>query len=273
MKSFSQRKGLAPVADVIQVASINDELRNSIWNVLDASLWSTRNYVTADYGEAGIRPFSAALWFNFFKKPMDNRSVWGNENLKVIRDFFFSCEWNQVYDFVEFVVGYYSRSIPGLATAFNFVLERELSGYRIVSGQVVDITDKQEVEMLEEALRDTRFAGVNAHLKRALELLADRERPDYRNSIKESISAVESMARVIANNPKATLGDALKALEKGGKLHPALKDGFSKLYGYTSDKEGIRHAMMDEPNIYAADAKFFLLSCTSFVNYLKTQMQ
>ena len=45
-----------------------------------------------------------------------------------------------------------------------------------------------------------------------------------------------------------------------------------KLYGYTSDEGGIRHAMLDEPNLTSADARYFLLSCTSFVNYLKAQL-
>lgn len=80
------------------------------------------------------------------------------------------------------------------------------------------------------------------------------------------------MARIVAENPKATLPDALKALERGDRLHTALKDGFVKLYGYSSDEQGIRHAMLDEPNISAADARFFLLSCTFFVNYLKAQL-
>jgi hypothetical protein len=154
----------------------------------------------------------------------------------------------------------------------NQFLERELSGFRFVSGHLTDITTTEEIEMLENTLADSRFAGVTAHLQRALELYASRENPDYRNSIKESISAVESMARIVADNPKATLGDALKAIEKKGSLHPALKDGFIKLYGYTSDEGGIRHAMLDEPNIDGADARYFLLSCTSFVNYLKAQI-
>jgi len=74
--------------------------------------------------------------------------------------------------------------------------------------------------MLEEALRDSRFAGVSSHLERALELYADRQKPYYRNSIKESISAVESMARLVADNLKATLGDALKEIERKGALSP-----------------------------------------------------
>ena len=65
------------------------------------------------------------------------------------------------------------------------------------------------------------------------------------------------------------LGDALKEIEKKRSLHKALKGGFIKLYGYTNDADGIRHAMMDEPNLTQADARYFLLSCTSFVNYLK----
>jgi hypothetical protein len=80
------------------------------------------------------------------------------------------------------------------------------------------------------------------------------------------------MARIVAENPKATLSDALKALEKRGNLHPALKDGFVKLYAYTSDEGGIRHAMLDEPKLSADDARYFMLSCTSFVNYLKAQL-
>ena len=79
------------------------------------------------------------------------------------------------------------------------------------------------------------------------------------------------MAKILVpESPKATLAEALKAIEKRGKLHPSLREGFSKLYGYTNDAGGIRHAMLDEPNLSMADARYFLLSCTSFINYLKS---
>ena len=35
MKRFSQRKGFKPVTEVIQIDSMNSELRNSLWNTLD----------------------------------------------------------------------------------------------------------------------------------------------------------------------------------------------------------------------------------------------
>lgn len=41
----------------------------------------------------------------------------------------------------------------------------------------------------------TSLNGANIHLTKALSLLSDRNKPDYRNSIKESISAVEATCK------------------------------------------------------------------------------
>ena len=278
MKSFSQRKGLKPIPEVAQVGAMSDELRNSLWNALDAVFWSTSGFVYGQHGAQGeIDAFSHHLWFHYFKRPVDSRPGYGQTNrggqiLKEIRAYFFGCEWNEVFDFLEFLVRLYSKEKPRLPQYLNGILERELAGYKFIDSILVDITDAQEAELLADALADTRFAPVTAHLERALQLLSDRKQPDYRNSIKESISGVEAMARVVSQTPKATLGEALKVLEKTGRLHPALKDGFSKLYGYTNDGDGIRHAMLDEPNITQSDAKYFLVSCTSFINYLKANL-
>lgn len=271
MKTFSQRKGYKPPSEVMQTDGMNDELRNSLWNVLDKVIWSRDGYTSKQYGTAEIYPFSEFHWFHYFKKPIDSRETYGGHILQVIRKYFFECPWYEVYDFIEFIATYYNNN-KKLYEMLNYILERELAGYRLIDGVIADITDKQEVEMLEEALGDTKFEGVSNHLRRGLELLSDRKKPDYRNSMKESISAVEGITRIITGRPKASLGDALGILEKTGKLHGALKAGFSNLYGYTSDEGGIRHAMLEEPNIDVNDAKFFLLSCTSFVNYLKTKI-
>jgi len=268
---FSERKKLVKVSDIIQIDSMSDDLRNSLWNALDVELWSDEGYLYKEYGTAGIIPFSRALWSNFFKQPTDIIPEYHSEKLVAIRKYFFNAEWYEVYDFIEFVTKCYDKE-KGMHARINFILERELSGYRLISGEIVDITDEQEVEMLNAALTNSKYKGVTTHLQTALELFSNRKKPDYRNSIKESISAVESMAMIISGNDKATLGDALKILEKDGKLHPALKKGFSSLYGYTSNEKGIRHAMLDETNLDAADAKYFLLSCTSFVNYLKSKI-
>ncbi|MBP3664562.1 MAG: hypothetical protein J6J03_05305, partial [Tyzzerella sp.] len=84
-----------------------------------------------------------------------------------------------------------------------------------------------------------------------------------------SISAVEALCCIITNDKRATLGDALKKLEsKGIKLHKALQSAMSSLYGYTSDEGGIRHGSIDFAGASSEDAKYMLISCSAFVNYL-----
>lgn len=277
MRTFSERYGHTPIQDVLQVQSMNSNLRNSLWNVLQLAVWDGAEFMQSRHGSPGIDEFSKILWAFYFKAPIDSRPTYGGyldtaDTLKHIRTYFFGCKWHDVYSFLEFVVRHFNESKPKLPEYLNAVLEQEMAGYRFIDDLVAPIASHQEVEALEEAIGDSRFMGVDQHLSRALELLSDRASPDYRNSIKEAISAVEAMARHVTGDTRATLRDALKELEKSGKLHPSLSGGFIKLYGYTSDANGIRHAMLDEPNLTQADAKYFLLSCTSFVNYLKASL-
>lgn len=263
---FSQRKGYTPVSEIIQTDNMSDEFRNSLWNVLHFILWNNTHFMQGT--EKGFQTYTNVLIVHYFKEAIDDILI---SRSYYIRTYFFKCPWYEVYDFLEFTLNY--LKMESLNEQINSVLERELSGYRFIGGSFTNITDEQEITMLEEALADTDYPGVKAHLKRALELMSNRENPDYRNSIKESISAVESLAKVITNNPKATLGDALGVMERTKKLHPALKSSFSSMYGYTSDEGGVRHAMLGEPNLTASDAKFFLLSCTSFINYIKSNLK
>ncbi|MBN1391980.1 MAG: hypothetical protein JW947_04160 [Sedimentisphaerales bacterium] len=271
---FSERMGIKPVADVIQVDGMNNELRNSIWNALYAEEFGKHGFLN-EYGdrfarqEPRIEAFSESLWADYFKLPVDNRPHLNAEILKVIREYFFSCSWDKVYDFVEFCVAYYGER---LVAPLNSILERELAGYRIIDGKIAPISSTEEVETIQTAIGDNTFPGASAHLKSALDLLSRKTNPDYRNSIKESISAVESVSCAITGSTSTTLGEALKELTKKQSLHGALKDGFLKLYGYTSDSDGIRHAMLEESQLTQADAVYFLVSCSAFVNYLKSKI-
>ena len=263
---FSQRKGIKPVKSIIQINSMDIALRNGLWNVLFSFYWS----YSEEWSSGNIDTLFKSLWHSYFKQPLDTLLDKGH---KTIRGYFFKCKWYEVYDFVEFVAQNYpdatKESNKKFMDACNSILERELSAYRFVGGRITEITSEEEISEIEEALRITEpIRNVRTHIKTALDLLADRKSPDYRNSIKESISAVEAVSELIAKNPKATLGQALKEIETKVSLHPALKSAFSSLYGYTSSADGIRHALLDDPNLTFDDAKFMLVSCSAFVNYL-----
>ncbi|MBJ7313733.1 hypothetical protein ACFOLJ_28780 [Rugamonas sp. CCM 8940] len=136
----------------------------------------------------------------------------------------------------------------------------------------MQITDEVELaEIGSAANQQDKFGTAGGHIRAALLLLADRNHPDYRNVVKESISAIEGMGKVLTGTDKGTLDDALKALKKQPLYSPALLDGFRKIYGWSSDSdEGIRHSMKKESTLGYAEAKFFLIICSAFVNYLKT---
>lgn len=46
-----------------------------------------------------------------------------------------------------------------------------------------------------------------------------------------------------------------------------------KLYGYASDEDGIRHPILDSTNVGFAEAKFMLVSCSAFVNFILEKVQ
>jgi hypothetical protein len=261
--------GLKQIKTVVQLDGMDQELRNGLWNVLNRRLFGVSDFDN--------ERFTEALWWHFFKKPVDKRPVYhtgfGSANYSdvwdEVRSFFFDCKWNEVYDFVEFVLRAFPRN-EAIRKLINQTLERESSGFRIIDNRLTPISDEAEVREVVDAV-GSRFLGVTEHLKSSIGHLTDRSSPDYKNSIKEAISGVEAMAKIVSGDPKATLDDALKSLERSGKLHPSLKGAFSELYGYTSDAEGIRHALLAESNLSQADARYFLVVCSAFINLLKTQ--
>lgn len=262
---FSQRHGYKPVKDVIQREAMDEDLRVAIWNVLDVAVWAHVRY--DNVRDSGMYDMTARLWSVYFKLTLDAIPGQWREVRGRLREHVFQAPWFQVYDLLEFLVNDQSQDGKYLAELLNSALEAELAAYRIVGLRVTEITSPEEIGSIEDALAATEsISGVGTHLRTALDLLADRQAPDYRNSIKESISAVEAMANHAAGTSGKTLGEALQKMNIDS--HPALDGAFNKLYGYTSDAGGIRHALMDEPNLEFEDAKFMLVACSAFVNYL-----
>lgn len=270
---FSQRMGLRPTTLEVQLDDINNDLRTAIWNAL------LRNYLNGYAPKSGSayrrvagsnrHSFALSYYSDFRKVPIDTIPMNWTDFLSRFRDDFFRMSWHRVYSLLEFIVSSIGSGYKQpLTDSLNRMLEREGSGYRLVGGCVLAITSPLEIEAIDEAIsKGGQFPGISDHLKAAVRMLSDMDSPDYRNSIKESISAVESLAKHVTGNSGATLGSALSELEKHHSLHPALRSAFSSLYGWTSNAEGIRHALMDVSNLSQADARFMLICCSAFINF------
>lgn len=262
---FSQRKGITPVKCDIQIDSMDQELRNAIWNVVLRTFDEYRTSYSSLYKQMQL--LYQRLWVSFFKEPLD----YMDNEWERIRILVMEGQWYEVYDIIEFIAQNYDVVFlrDRFTESCNDVLESELSGYRFIGETITEITAPEEIEEIEQAinLEGDKFAPIRNHLRLALEHLSNRKNPNFRDSIKESMSGVEAICSIIGGK-KATLGTALKKIKDKIGLHPALEEAFSKLYGYASDAEGIRHALLEEANLDFEDAKFMLVACSGFVNYL-----
>ncbi len=273
---FSERLGHQPVRTQLQIESIDDALKNSLWSAYsEVFLKKLSNEEHAGYQ---LGKYVRRLWFRFFKLPLDTAPTYDSgfvlldSLLEHLREFFLNNRnWYDPYDILQFSVEYADK---GFVTFVNEILEREKSGYRFVNGELIQITSKVEKDEIEQAINGTQsIDAVNSHLNAALKELAAKTNPVYRNSVKESVSAVESICKIYVGDNKTTLGEALTKLEKEGSIHPALKKSFSALYGYTSDSSGIRHALIEnDRHVDFHEAKFMLVTCTAFINYILSRM-
>ena len=196
-----------------------------------------------------------------------------DEVLNIVYDTIKNDTYDDILSVVEYIAlqlnkEYYQEGEIDPYNYLNYIFEKEFVAYRFINGLIAPISNKIEVEEIKRA-SSSPHAQVNNHFNKSLEMLSNRDSPDYENSIKESISAVECICSIIIGK-QTSLGDALSKLEKAGlTIHPSMKSAFDKLYGYTSDGTGIRHSgQLGGAQSTFEEAKFMLVSCCAFVNYL-----
>lgn len=189
-----------------------------------------------------------------------------------LRLLFEKADYGDIYEFVQFVLRY-PDCPKGLYGETSRTLQETKSAYRLIKAPptLVPLVLPQAAEAIEKALRDTKsgaFSAANGHLLDAAKCLSAG---DDSGAIRESIHAVESVAKIIDGDAKSTLGPALKRIEAStGSLHPALRKAFETLYGYTNDKDGIRHASLspNDKDVGEEEAVFMFVACAGFVSYL-----
>lgn len=255
----------------LQRQTTSPELRQAMWNWLHVNLWRYGEGYTnsAEQVRQQLQSMCEEIWVEELNRNVTEvvpfRPDISHSQLYLdLRKGFLSADWWVPYMLLEAFLqrtDFDSDQLAGLQKQ----LERFSSAYRVVDNCFIEITDQTQLDAVNDALATTAPLE-RAHLMRAIEFLGVGATPDYRNSIKEAISAVEATCRTVSGKPSATLGDAIKKIEG---IHPVLAAAFSKLYGYTSDESGIRHALSNDDRVSHADALFMLVACSAFISYLK----
>lgn len=282
--SFSERNGYTKPSVIIIRETLTPEIQNAICSCYDRL---PKNIKIDNVIYDCRLLIEKHLWTKFLNKREADIYRGISEYHRVYGEFIQSKDnkWYEKLDMLESVIKfldnlisqhfYTQRNWHYSSTSANFIhdLNSEFEhlnfAYRIIETNIVEISSEEEIKEIETAMRES--TSIQTHLQTALKLYSQRPVGDFRNSIKESISAVEYYCREITK--ENTLGKALNKLtNKGVNIPETLKTAFNKLYDYTNNGEtGIRHALMDETESYkpdAAEANFMLVSCCAFINYL-----
>lgn len=272
MVLFSERYGYTQPSNVIIREIITIDIQNAICNCYDELRKRIGNYYYA---------LQEHIWINHYnqrKSEFSQKAYYSNFDILIETFEDSNIKWFEKLNLIDVTFIFLKRIAntrgSWIVDEFQEKLNNEFArlnfAYRIIDGYVVEVSSKEEVKAIEDALA-TEVESVKNHLSNALEKLSER---DYRNSIKEAASALEAFTRDISGESTYSL----KWLDKEGiVIHKMLKDIMDKMYYYTCDKEvGCRHSHMDPNSPYtptADEAVFMLVSFSSAINYLTKKRQ
>jgi hypothetical protein len=266
LRKFSQRIGARqPPKSGLEEASA--ELRTALWNVLYKPA-----FPEDDQHRERALAHARAMW-NHLGWRTDHIPPLPHQMRETIAAEWFSCRWAEFFDLIEFTARLLATSFPPTRQQWfemlNRILESKGCAYRFIAERLVPLTNTAEATEVARGA-ESGIPAVAAHIREALKLLPPNVGANPRDSIKESISAVEAALKHLTGGPSATLTEGLAAFEaKYGPFHPSLRRGLSILYGYVTDENGTHHALIEEPaGVTGDDARFMLVTCSAFANYL-----
>lgn len=263
---FSEKYGFTNIRDILQKNNIDERLKNRLWNVIKENFFDKINVNSLKIYYEVDEELINKLYDEFFALAKKT-DLYLYEDEKWMKKWFFSSEWFEVYNFLEeLIYQHHNEKIKeNLKFNVNQKLEEEMSAYRFVDDCITPIIEESEIKEIEEVFQ-SEYNPVKVHLSRALEFLSDRENPDYVNSIKESITSVESIAKIITGK-ETDLASCLKQMNLD--LNKQFVTGMNNIYGWTCKEDGIRHGHTGEELKTSFDeAKYMLVSCSAFINYL-----
>ncbi len=267
--SFSVAQGLEPLPRQLQLGEVPYQARMSFWNAFYVADREERPH----YGKIteAWHQILMDVHSGFFYEGLDEFDADDEEIYNTYKPYFLDADFNKVFDLITFIIRHSQCSNRFSAGVMLTFMEHRLAYvFDFKSRTIYPAATPEEGQAIIEAvqqLNDYGLDGARQHLIRSSDFINQGE---WAQSVRESISAVESVARRIAPGTN-TLGAALSNLRNQGLLeHPALYQGLERLYGYTSDEQGVRHSLLDQgqSKVGQDEAVFMLGACASFASYL-----
>ena len=273
--TFGQRHGYSAIPKRLKLKEISEDARTAIWNVFcrHVPIRSDIDKILFSQTPSFWAAILLSVHEHLYRERIDSfdlRTMWRRMDQIVNQ----SPYW-QVFDLIQGILRH--QSCPSdFKTAMAECFVKGQLAYSISFANaptIMPMTNEQTSSAIKDALdvlKESRLTGGIRHLENASDRINN---DDHAGAVRESIHAVESVARTLDPKTSNKLALALNALEKRHSLHPALKSAMNKLYGYTSDEEGIRHALLEkgEADVGSEEAVFMFGACAVFCGYLASK--
>ncbi|MFH1639482.1 MAG: hypothetical protein ABIB93_04115 [Chloroflexota bacterium] len=186
-----------------------------------------------------------------------------------------SCEWWQFYDICEIIfttmVSQKSLFTAQFSSYLNQLFADEFLGFRFNEGKIEKVGSGFIDVRIQEArylLKETEFKGADVQFEKALKALNVRPNSDVENCVKDAVSAIESVGRIITKDDKALLSDIVKDLAKKGIIPKPLDEAIQKVYAYRGNEPGVAHGLVGESKVTIDEAEFILAMSAAIIIYL-----
>ena len=270
--TFSQAQGYEPLPQPLRLGELDRRARVRIWNAFYETVYLPAYEEIIEEDE--LSALVTDLHLEHFEGLIDEvPEGWQQPNyLEELKDGIFEERFNKVFDLLTFFMRHQACPQEFTTKMRDVFRECQLAYVVDVSAPatIYPASTPEEGSAMVDAMGVLSEHGLHGSRQHLMQSSAFINQGQWAQSVHESINAVESVARRIAPGSK-TLGEALKQLRRQGLLeHPALAEGLDKLYGYTSDEQGVRHSLLDqgESKVGQDEAVFMLGACASFASYL-----
>ena len=287
--TFSQRVGKSPLPEPMRLEYLPRRFRILLWQYFDEAIEhsnrgpSIGNY-SDPYTRSDIRKVIHKYFIDVRHQPHDGMEHTISDHKEFLRPLLLHGEYHEVLTLIEYVLENTNNNHHPI---IRTLVGKLLLGFKLVNiAYTVQIIQKlptivprinlesgEATTCAIETVEKGGPEGAKTHLNESVENINAQR---YADSVRDSIHAVESVARTIDPRASTKLGPALTSLSKAGVLkHSVLKEALEKLYGYTNSEEGIRHPLLEEgaADVDLDDALFMFSACAAFSAYLLNRHQ
>lgn len=244
------------------------------WTAVARELRRATRDTVADYDKSNVRDIEEAR-------------LYVEERLKTL-------PWQKRFDFCEIIYlklayvpdedfFHYRNQTPFTLSDAQTYIEKEIQqlfideffAYEFIKGSVIRKGRKHTVETTDQAqyvMSDNRLQNARIHYSKALGFFRDRKQPDYTNTVKEAVCAIESAGKSLFPQAKAaTLGNLAKWFQQKNNnipMPPTLAKAIDNIYVLRNSGEGVAHGSTNGDEITAAIAEYILSLSASTIIYL-----